>query len=513
MNLAYALERNACIKPDHPAVIFHDRVYTYEKMNWETNRYANMMARLGVQKGDRVCIWLPNGLEFIYSFFAILKLGAIAVPMNFLFKKAEAQYILQNSGATLLITANEKLSIVDDMFPELPDLKTVVSIDQKETENPRVLSVSEAIRGAGDQRIAFECSPDHGACILYTSGTTGTPKGVELTHYNLNTNAEFYADSIGLSDRHYGCIVTPLSHLLVLMAGLILIFMKGGKFYLFEQFRTEEVASKIHDEKINFFIGVPSMYYMFLTLPETEQYDLSCLEICITSGAHMPIEVRKKFESRFQTLTIQAYGQTESSPVITVDQRSKERRFDSVGYPLPHVDVRIVDHDGNPLPPGQAGEIVARGHCVMKGYWNMPEETAKTVRNGWLHTGDIGMMDEDGYVYLLDRLKEVIISGGYNVYPKELENVLYKHSAVLEAAVIGVDDERLGEVPKAYIVLKEGCQVTEEEIKNFSLEHLAVYKRIRHVEFVNEIPKTPTGKLMKRKLVESERRKKLDFSS
>src|SRR5699024_2686767 len=196
---------------------------------------------------------------------------------------------------------------------------------------------------------ALELSPDAGACILYTSGTTGKPKGVELSHYNLSTNAEFYADSIELTDKHYGCIVTPLSHLLVLMAGLILIFIKGGKFYLFEKFSTENVAKKINEEQINFFIGVPAMYYMLLTLPAGEEYDLSCLDICITSGAHMPFEVRKNFEKRFETTTIQAYGQTETSPVITVDRLSEERKFESVGLPIPHVDVKIVNQKGETL--------------------------------------------------------------------------------------------------------------------------------------------------------------------
>lgn len=502
MNLAFALERNACIKPDAVAVRFRDRSYTYRQINEETNRYANLMSHFGVGKGDRVCIWLPNGLEFIYSFFGILKLGALAVPMNDLFKEREALYILRNSGSKLLITSKKKLSIVEEIYDQLPDLKTVAVTENVTHKNPHVFPIEKSLENKNVTRTAKELSPDHGACILYTSGTTGDPKGVELSHYNLTTNAEFYADCIELTEQHYGCIVTPLSHLLVLMAGLILIFIKGGKFYLFEKFHTKDVAAKIHEENINFFIGVPAMYYMFLNLPEEKRYDMSCLEICITSGAHMPLEVRQKFESRFETITIQAYGQTESSPVITVDQLSRERRFESVGYPLPHIDVRIVDQDGKPLPAGEEGEIVARGHCVMKGYWNNPDETAKTVKNGWLHTGDIGKMDEDGYVYLLDRLKEVIISGGYNVYPKELENVLYQHPAVLEAAVVGIADDRLGEVPKAFIVLKEGCTVTEEEIQRFSLERLASYKQIRQVEFIDEIPKTPTGKLMKRKLIE-----------
>ncbi|PWA12790.1 hypothetical protein DCC39_03845 [Pueribacillus theae] len=507
MNLAYALERNAAIKPDEPAILFKNHSYTYKQINQETNRYANLFEKYGIKKGDCISIWLPNGMEFIYAFYAILKIGALAVPINYLFKKAEALYILKNSDAKLLVTDNGKLEFAFEMLEELQKLEKIAVNEDLFSDNANLISLKKELKVASNHKIACELSPDHGACVLYTSGTTGQPKGVELSHFNVSLNAEFYADSIGLTDRHYGCIVTPLSHLLVLMAGLILIFMKGGKFYLFERFNAQEVASKIHQEKINFFIGVPAMYYMFLTLPEEEKYDMSSLQICITSGAHMPLEVRRKFEERFQTFTIQAYGQTESSPVITVDQISKERRFESVGLPLPHIEVKIVDEKGNEQPPGKPGEIIARGHCVMKGYWKNEEATKNTVKNGWLYTGDIGKMDEDGYVYLLDRLKEMIISGGYNIYPKELENVLYQHPAVLEAAVIGIEDERLGEIPKAFIVLKEDSTVTTKEIKKFSESQLASYKRIREVEFVEEIPKTPTGKLMKRRLVEQENAK------
>ncbi|MGJ9457811.1 class I adenylate-forming enzyme family protein [Oceanobacillus sp. CF4.6] len=507
MNLAYALELRAYTKSDSTAVVFNNNNYTYKQIDREANRYANMMRNLGIESGDRVSIWLPNGMEFIYAFYGILKIGAITVPINYLFKKMESIYILENSGAKLLITSEEKLQIVDEIYEQLSELNVITTNANVQSNNPNILAIDDQLENVNDERITLDLSPDHGACILYTSGTTGNPKGVELSHYNLNTNAEFYAESIKLTDEHYGCIVTPLSHLLVLMAGMTLIFLKGAKFYLFERYSTRTVAETINKEKINFFIGVPSMYYMFLTLPEEEKYDMSSLEICITSGAHMPSDVRRKFEQRYNTITLQAYGQTESSPVISVDQLGKERKFDSVGFPLPHVDVQIVNADGKVLPAREKGEIIARGHCVMKGYWNNPKETKKTVKDGWLYTGDIGKVDDDGYVYFLDRKKEMIISGGYNIYPKELEDVLYQHSAVLEASVIGIPDERLGEIPKAYIVTKDGNSVTDDEIKHFAQERLASYKRIWEVEFIDELPKTVTGKLMKRKLLDRGKQK------
>nr|WP_263326607.1 long-chain-fatty-acid--CoA ligase [Neobacillus sp. Marseille-Q6967] len=504
MNITFSLERHALLNGNNIAVKFRDTDYTYKQINRNVDAFANLLINQGVNKGDRVAVWLPNCLEFIYTFYGALKIGAMVVPINHLFKSAEADYILNNSGAKVLFTTQEKIPLVKVSISSLPELEKVIITDGCPSNLEGFLDINSILDNQNDCFIARDLSPDHGACILYTSGTTGNPKGVELSHYNLNTNAEFYADSIHLTNHHYGAIVTPLSHLLVLMAGLILIFMKGGKFYLFEKFSTKPVASKIFEEKINFFIGVPAMYYMFMNLPEEQEFDLSSLDICITSGGHMPLEVRRNFESRYNTITIQAYGQTESSPVITVDMLSRTRKFQSVGYPIPHVEVAIVDDNNNFLPPNEPGEIVARGHCVMKGYWNNPDQTANTIINGWLHTGDIGKIDEDGYVYLLDRKKDLIIVGGYNVYPVEIENVLYTHPAVFEAAVIGQKDERLGEIPKAFIVLKEGQSVSKDEIKAYCLERLASYKQIREVEFIKEIPKTPSGKLMKRKLKSSD---------
>ena len=497
MNISQTLERHALMNGHRVAVKFKDHIYTYEQVNKNVDSYAHLLISLGVKKGDRVSIWLPNGMEFIYAFYAALKIGAIAVPINHLFKSAEAGYILKDSEARFLFTTEEKIPLLKD---QLSNLEKVLITDSLPSYSDIFIEINSLLKNHSQTFYAKDLSPDQGACVLYTSGTTGNPKGVELSHYNLNTNAEFYADSIHLTEDHYGCIVTPLSHLLVLMAGLILIFMKGGKFYLFEKFSTKTVASKICEEKISFFIGVPAMYYMFLTLPDEPSFDMTSLEICITSGGHMPLEVRKQFESKYNTITLQAYGQTESSPVITVDSLSRDRRFESVGYPLPHLEVAIMDDNHNFLPPDEPGEIVVKGHCVMKGYWNNPDQTAKTVINGWLHTGDIGKMDEEGYVYLLDRKKDLIIVGGYNVYPVEIENVLYTHPAILEAAVIGEPNERLGEVPKAFIALKEGASITKDEIIAYCLERLAKYKQIREVEFIKEIPKTPSGKLMKRKL-------------
>jgi long-chain acyl-CoA synthetase len=272
--------------------------------------------------------------------------------------------------------------------------------------------------------------------------------------------------------------------------------------HVMERFGAEQAAMIIAKHKVNYTFAVPTVYAMFLNLPDEPQYDLSSFEICITTGAMTPLDLRKKFEEKFNCKTIQAYGQVESSPVITMDRLDKPRKFESVGYPFPHLEVKIVDDEDRTLPPNQHGEICARGHCVMKGYWKNPEGTGEAIRDGWLHTGDIGMIDEDGYVYIFDRKKDMIICGGYNIYPIEIENLLYENPKVLEASVVAAPDERLGEIPKAYIVLKPGETAGEQEIMDYVKERLAAYKKLRAVKFLEALPKGPTGKILRRALRE-----------
>lgn len=503
MNIAGLMDLQSTLRPGKIAFHFRDKEYSYQYTNQMINRVATALSQLGVRKGDRVSLWLPNSIEFVWTFYAVLKLGAIVVPMNILFKEGEVTHILSNSGARVLVTTLDCKEIVQTISDKIPSLEHVIFTGCH--ENPPVAPNVRThcwsfIEEQEDGHMLMDLSPDDIAAILYTSGTTGKPKGVMLSHANLLLNAEYYAYNIGLTDTYVGCIVTPMSHLLVLMAGVLMIPLKGAECYIFERFDAELVARAIVEKQINYFIGVPSMYYMFLGLPLRPEFDMSCLKICITSGAQMPLEVRRRFEERYQTTTIQAYGQTETSPCISTDSVHKERRFESVGYPLPGLKVRIVDDEGKDVPVGSPGEIIVTGHCVMKGYWNNPKVTLETIRDGWLYTGDIGKLDEDGYLYLLDRKKDVIISGGYNIYPVEVENVLYQHPAVLEAAVIRKPDERLGEIPAAYVVVKQGQSVSDDELKEHCRRMLAIYKCPREITFIDEIPKGPTGKLLKRKL-------------
>ena len=272
--------------------------------------------------------------------------------------------------------------------------------------------------------------------------------------------------------------------------------------HVMDRFVAEEAARIISHHKVNYSFAVRTVYTLFLTLPDEPRFDLTSLDICIVTGSVTPLELRKEIEEKFKCKTIQAYGQVETSPVITMDRIDMKRKFESVGYPLPHIEVKIVDDEDRPLAPNEHGEICCKGHCVMKGYWNNPVGTEATIIDGWLHTGDIGMLDNEGYLYIFDRKKDMIICGGYNIYPIELEELLYENPKVLEAAVVGIADEKMGEIPKAYITLKLGEEADEEEIMDYVKDRLAKYKKLRAVEFLDELPKGPTGKILRRELRE-----------
>lgn len=502
MNLASTLlEYQAFRRPNKTAVVFEEKGYSYSFLNAEANRVANALRSLGVHPGDRVSMWLPNCFEFITSFYGILKVGAVVVPMNILFKAREIEYLLSNSEAKVLITVASCLETVRQVRNKLFKLEKVIALGLEDQEKD-ALSFGKFIGKFSDQFFGVDLSLDDTATILYTSGTTGNPKGAMLTHRNLYMNAEYYAEGLGANENWVGICLLPLSHLLSLAAGQFVLFGRGATLHVMERFVAEQAAMIIAKHKVNYTFAVPTVYAMFLTLPDEPQYDLRSLEVCITTGAMTPLDLRKRFEEKFSCKTIQAYGQVESSPVITMDRLDKPRKFESVGYPLPHLEVKIVDDEDRPLPPNQHGQICARGHCVMKGYWKNPEGTGEAIRDGWLHTGDIGMIDGEGYVYIFDRKKDMIICGGYNIYPIEIENLLYEHPKVLEASVVAVPDERLGEIPKAYIVLKPGETASEQEIMDYVKERLAAYKKLRAVEFLEALPRGPTGKILRRALRE-----------
>jgi Acyl-CoA synthetases (AMP-forming)/AMP-acid ligases II len=502
MNLSTISECQAARVPGKTAVLFADGGFTYDELNRLANRVAGALSALGIAKGDRVAMLLPNGVEFLASFFGILKMGAVALPMNILFKEREIRYILSNSGSRAVIALEEGLEALRAIRLSLPALEEVLLVGGRGCpEDAR--SYDELTARASDRFFAVDLHPDDTAAILYTSGTTGNPKGAMLTHANLLLNSEYYAAGLGAREDWVGLCVLPLSHLLSLAAGVLVLFGRGATMHVMKQFGAEEAARIISRHKINYTFAVPTVYARLLALPREPRFALTSLDVCIVTGSVTPDELRKAIEKEIGCRTIQAYGQVESSPVISVDRIDRKRKFGSVGYPLPHVEVKIVDDNDRTLGPNEHGEICAKGHCVMKGYWNNPEGTRAAIRDGWLHTGDIGMLDEEGYLYIFDRKKDMIICGGYNIYPVELEDVLYENPKVLEAAVVGIPDKAMGEIPKAFIVLKSGEKADEKEIMDFVKDRLAKYKKLRAVEFLDVIPKGPTGKILRRSLREA----------
>jgi long-chain acyl-CoA synthetase len=498
MNIANTLELQAFRVPEKNAAVFGEDSYTYHELNAAANRVANALLRLGIRRGDHVAVWLPNQPEFLFAFYGILKIGAVALPMNVLYKARELKFLLGNSESKAVIALEEGLPTLRDIRSDLPMLEKMIIIGQGDLTDG--ISFREVVEGSSDSFLSVDLNPDDTATILYTSGTTGNPKGAMLTHRNLYLNAEYYASGLGASGEWKGVCLLPLSHLLSLAAGVFVLFGRGATLYVMNRFDPEEAAQLISRHKVNYTFAVRTVYTLFLALPDETRFDLTSLEVCIVSGAVTPLELRKAFETKFGCITIQAYGQVESSPVISMDRVDMKRKFDSVGYPLPHIEVKIVDDDDRTLPANGHGEICCKGHCVTKGYWKNPEGTRAAIKDGWLHTGDIGMLDEEGYLYIFDRKKDMIICGGYNIYPIELEELLYTNPKVLEAAVVGVPDERMGEIPKAFIVLKPNKEASADEILRYVEDRLAKYKKLRAVEFLDVLPKGPTGKILRREL-------------
>ena len=354
-------------------------------------------------------------------------------------------------------------------------------------------------------RDVVDREPDDTAVILYTSGTTGTPKGAELTHQNLCATARSRATCTGSASEAVTLGALPLFHSFGQTCALNATIAAGGTLTLIPRFDPDKALEIIQRDKVNLFEGVPTMYSAMFHLDGRDQFDTSTLELCVSGGSAMPVELMRGFEEAFGCKILEGYGLSESSPVASFNRPDRERKPGSIGIPIEGVEMKVIDDDGNDVEQGEVGEIVIRGHNVMKGYWNKPDETGETLVDGWLHTGDMAKIDEDGYFFIVDRKKDLIIRGGYNVYPREVEEVLYEHPAVREAAVIGVKDDKLGEEVGAAVALKDGEDVSAEELRDFVKEQVAAYKYPRRVWFVDDLPKGPTGKILKREIDPPER--------
>jgi long-chain acyl-CoA synthetase len=490
-NLSSLLERAAAEHPDQPALRLDELVLTYADLRDAAGRMGALLASIGIEPGDRVGLMLPNVPAFPIAFYGALAAGAVVVPMNPLLKSREVAYYLGDSGAKAVVAwhamAGEAAKGAADagaqmIAAESPDLAGLIG----------GLTAVAGDPGRGD---------DDDAVILYTSGTTGRPKGAELTHAGLVSNAEVSARTLfdpGPGDVIMGCL--PLFHVFGLTCGLNVAVTSAATLTLLPRFDPAKALDIIQRDQVTVFEGVPTMYAAMLHLPEADPAKTATLRLCASGGAALPVEILRGFEEKFGCVILEGYGLSETSPVASFNHPNQVRKPGSIGTPIEGVQMRLIDDNWNTVPAGEIGEIAIRGHNVMKGYWNKPEATAETLKDGWFRTGDMARVDEDGYYYIVDRKKDLIIRGGYNVYPREIEEVLHEHPAVAEVAVIGIPHPDLGEEVGAAVALKPGASATPEDLRAFARDRVAAYKYPRRVWLVDSLPKGPTGKILRREV-------------
>ncbi len=493
MNLASLLTDTAAQHGDRTALKLDDVEITYGQLDEASARVAALLADRGAKAGDRIGIMLPNVPYFGMAYFGVLRAGMTAVPMNVLMKGREVSFYLADPEARLLFAWHDFADAAREGAEAAGVDTDVVVVAPGEIEQlvGQYEPAAEVVDTAGDDT----------AVILYTSGTTGKPKGAELTHSNLRRNVEIAAATLAEvtpDDVLLGAL--PLFHSFGQTCSLNCSVHTGATLSMIPQFDAGKALEILQRDEVTIFQGVPTMFGALLEHPDREDYDVSSLRVCMSGGSAMPAEVQRGFEEAFGCLVLEGYGLSETSPVASFNHPDRERKVGSIGTPIEGVEMKVVDEDGGDVPQGEVGEIAIKGHNVMKGYWRDPDATGEVMRDGWFLTGDMGKVDEDGYFFIVDRKKELIIRGGYNVYPREIEEVLYEHRAVRECAVVGVPDERMGEEVGAAVALREGEEVSEEDLRDYVKEQIADYKYPRKIWFVDELPKGPTGKILKKEV-------------
>nr|WP_277873218.1 AMP-binding protein [Mesobacillus foraminis] len=527
--------------PSKTAIHFMGKELTYRQVYESARKLAGYLQSLGIKKGDRAAVMLPNTPASVISYFGILMAGGVVVQTNPLYTERELEYQMKDSGAKVIIT-------LDILFPRVAKVKAQTNLEHvivtaikdylpfpKNLIYPFIQRKQSGIivniEHEGSNHLLPEILKlpmgtlteyefnvkDDLALLQYTGGTTGFPKGVMLTHHNLVANTSMCEAWLYKCKRGEETIlgILPFFHVYGMTTVLVLSVMQGQKMVLLPKFDVKTTLKTIQKQRPSLFPGAPTIYIGLLNHPDLGKYNLSSIEACISGSAPLPLEVQQKFEEVTGGKLVEGYGLTESSPVTHSNFLWDQKRVPgSIGVPYPDTDAAIFSlQNGEPLPPGEVGEVGVKGPQVMKGYWNRPEETAEVLREGWLFTGDLGYMDEEGYFYIVDRKKDMIIAGGFNIYPREIEEVLYEHPAVQEVVAAGVPDPYRGETVKAYIVCKEGMSVSEEELNEFARRHLAAYKAPRIYEFRAELPKTAVGKILRRALIEEEKARLRDEES
>jgi long-chain acyl-CoA synthetase len=518
LNLASMISHHARLAPEKEAIVWDSIRLTYGEIDKLSNRVANALTQMGIRPGEKVALCCPNLPFFPIVYYGIMKAGAAVVPLSVLFKPREIAYHLTDSDAkaVFVFEGTDELPLskcVKEAFDQVPTCEhLVVMTKDLMGESPLAghKTLTEITFDKPETFDIYPTRPDDTCAILYTSGTTGQPKGAELTHLNLWSNVvttySIHLPMLDLTDgEQKTCLITlPLFHTTGQTVQMNTNLYAGNRVVLLPRFEPRATLDAMVREKVNFWVGVPTMYWALLKYVDENEYDIGPIaenmKVCSSGGAPMPVEVMKRFTERFQVRVLEGYGLSETSPLATFNHSERPSKPGTVGQPIFGVDVRCFDHDDKEVGRGERGEVVIRGTNVMKGYYKRPEATAEAFRNGWFHTGDIGIIDHEGYLAIVDRKKDMILRGGYNIYPRELEEVIMTHPAVSLCAVIGVPCERLGEEVKAFLVLKQGHELSADDFTAWCKTQFAANKYPRHVEFRDELPVGGTGKIFKRAL-------------
>jgi long-chain acyl-CoA synthetase len=486
------LEKNIAEYGEYSFLFYKEKIIT----NVETKQYADQFAsglhNLGIGKGDRVIVCMPNCPEVLYAYQGITRIGAIIVPVMFSLHPKELHYIALNSGAKAVITSSYVIQNVEKSLEGIAEKPLVLVVDLPSDD--RVKNFYDIMVQVENDRVD-DVQADDTAVILYTSGTTGNPKGVLLTHKNLYSNAENSAKH-NETERGVTLGVLPLAHVYGLTISNI-CFLTGSSIVVFSSFDTEEVFKAIEKYQVKTFSAVPAMIHALVSYPQAGLYNTTSLESVGSGSAPLPVALLHAFEQKFGAKVYEGYGLSEAAPVVTAHRKGIEIKPGSVGIPIPGVELRIVNEKGGEVSAGEVGELIVRGDNVTPGYYQNDEETSRVLKDSWFHTGDMARIDDEGYVYIVDRKKDLIIRGGFNVYPRDIEEILNAHDDVSEAAVVGVPDERMGEEMVACIVKKQGSEVTEEELISYCQDHLAKNKTPRRVVFLETLPRNVVGKILK----------------
>ncbi|MGG1573967.1 long-chain-fatty-acid--CoA ligase [Fictibacillus sp. NRS-1165] len=509
MSIPQLLQQTADRYPDLNALSFYGQKTTYQELQHLVNRFASALQQTGVEAGDRVAIMLPNCPQYVIAYYGVLSAGAVVTQVNPMLVERELQHILEDSGADTIVVYAPLYGQIKKLHPASP-LKRIITVSLEPNGQQKDLSqdfsFSQFLQlGSGLIDPAGIVSERDVAVLQYTGGTTGRSKGAMLTHKNIIANVlqsyEFFKFNIEIGKEKYLTVI-PLFHVFGMTSCMNLAIYTASESIMLPRFDIDEVLQTIKKEQPTVLPGVPTMYVAITNHPKAEKYGIGSIKVCNSGSAPMPVELIQEFERKTGSKILEGYGLSEASPTTHCNPMFSERKEGSVGIGLPSTDYRIVDLAAGTedVKTGELGELIIKGPQVMKGYWNMPEETEHTLRDGWLYTGDIARMDEEGYVYIMDRKKDLIIASGYNIYPREVEEVLYEFPAVQEAVVIGVPDAYRGEDVKAILVLKEGKTATEDEIIHYCKQNLSAYKIPHVIEFRGHLPKTNVGKILRRAL-------------